>query len=129
MDEETKKNTHRIKEFQVKNEFDNFFRTSVKMDINITETMNYLIETIIDRMEKYSKMTGAPIGQKKRRDNNYTINDFSTVEQTVIKLDSNRVISSRKSERTKRSKIKSAKTGQEDQSSYNVIDLLPKNCC
>lgn len=91
------------------------------MDINVTETMNFLIQTIIERMEKYSLETGAPIGQKKKKINVAPLS-FSTNEQTYIKLDSKKLIS----KSTKRS-IQSYKTVSSDYSNhiYNYFN----ECC
>jgi hypothetical protein len=40
--------------FAKENNFINFFRTSVKENINVNETMDFLISNIIDRMEKFN---------------------------------------------------------------------------
>ena len=104
------------------------FETSAKQNINITETMNFLLETIIDRMEKYSQLTGAPVGQKKRKDNANINDSLTTKEQTIIKLDSNRLISSRRSaSKTKRS-LNSSVSNNDPNNSSVISEYLP-DCC
>lgn len=120
VDEETQKNTDIIKEFQKKNEFDNFFRTSVKMGININETMNFLIENIIERMEKFSRKSGLPMGKNRRES---ILGKSNTMNyDTNIKLDSSRLISS-----SKRSSLKSKRSNQEGENN-GVYDYMP-GCC
>ena len=50
------------------NEFIKYFMTSVKEDININETMNFLIANIIDRMEVYAASGGEVFADQKRKD-------------------------------------------------------------
>lgn len=52
--EEDMKNDSSLKEFGKKNNFDEAFRTSAKVGYNINESMDYLIDTILNRMEAFS---------------------------------------------------------------------------
>ncbi|MCQ2817310.1 MAG: hypothetical protein MJ252_08605 [archaeon] len=135
VDEETKNNITKIKEFQNKNEFDNFFRTSVKMNINVTETMNYLIETIIDRMEKFSTESGAPIGQRKKKEIVVPgINIPKPIESPNIKLDSKRLITKSSKSKSKSSRISPMSlhnpniNDNNQQNEWNIGDYVP-DCC
>ena len=42
--------------------------TSVKKDINVEEAMEYLIENIIERLEKYAKNGNIIFNEQKQRD-------------------------------------------------------------
>ena len=50
------------------NFFENYFMTSVKKDINVEEAMEYLIENIIERLEKYAKNGNINFNEQKQRD-------------------------------------------------------------
>lgn len=52
--EDEMENVAGLKEFADKNEFSGFFRTSAKKAMNINETMDFLIKTIINRLEAYA---------------------------------------------------------------------------
>lgn len=43
-----------------------YFLTSAKESINVEESMNYLIEYIIERMNKFSEESGIEFGQKRK---------------------------------------------------------------
>lgn len=51
-----------------KNGFINYFMISSKNNINIEETMHFLLENIIDRIEKYCKENNQVMGKQKRKD-------------------------------------------------------------
>jgi translation initiation factor 2 gamma subunit (eIF-2gamma) len=53
--EDILKNDTEIKDFSKKNKFIGVFRTSAKIGINVSESMEYLIKTIIERLEDNSK--------------------------------------------------------------------------
>jgi len=53
--EEYVKNVSEIKEFTEKNKFIGFYRSSAKAGVNINESMEFLIKTIVDRMKSLSK--------------------------------------------------------------------------
>ena len=57
-DNNTNEDDERVKEFAEKNNFINIFKTSAKMGIGIDECMNYLIENIIERIEKFKEKEG-----------------------------------------------------------------------
>lgn len=61
VDESQLKSDQEVKEFVESNGFVNFFRTSCKNGIGVNECMEYLIQTIIERLESYSKNTNTPI--------------------------------------------------------------------
>ncbi len=65
-DDEVKKEDE-ISKFTEDNHFTKFFRTSCKKEININETMDYLLSTIIDRMEEYSKKNNTPNVEDEKR--------------------------------------------------------------
>lgn len=48
------KNDASLKEFGKTNNFDESFRTSAKIEFNINESMDFLIDTILSRMEAFS---------------------------------------------------------------------------
>ncbi len=48
------KDDYEVRDFSEKNKFIGVYRTSAKMGINISESMEFLIKTIIERMESNS---------------------------------------------------------------------------
>ena len=50
------------------NQFEKYFMASVKQNINIEESMNFLIELIIDRLEKYAETGNIIFNEQKERD-------------------------------------------------------------
>jgi translation initiation factor 2 gamma subunit (eIF-2gamma) len=54
VEEEELKDDIELKEFAEKNKFNGYFRSSAKLGININESMEFLIKTIIKRMEDNS---------------------------------------------------------------------------
>ena len=56
------------KNFSEKNEFNKYFMVSVKDNINVNESMSYLIENIVDRLEKYQETGHQVFVAPKRRD-------------------------------------------------------------
>ena len=44
-----------MRQFGEKNGYINFFRTSAKTGLGVNECMDYLIKTIIERLEEYAK--------------------------------------------------------------------------
>ena len=65
VDEEILKDDSEISKFARENKYDNFFRTSAKTGIGIDECMDFLIKTILERAENYSK-EGQDVFEKKR---------------------------------------------------------------
>ena len=76
-------NEEEIKKFSNENYFDGFFRTSAKMGININESMDFLINNIIERIEKikgqenenFLGKTRKNIILEKKNENNENINN------------------------------------------------------
>lgn len=122
VDESTRNNMERIRQFQTQNEFINFFRTSVKMNINIQETMNYLIETIIDRMENFSLKEGIPFGQKQ---------DIAVKHKDNMKLDLTKVLSSRKTDRRYNNSKGNSNTNNNGNNNGGLFGIgnYADNCC
>ena len=56
------------KNFSQKHQFNKYFMVSVKNDVNVNESMSYLIENIIDRLEKYQEEGHQVFDRPKRRD-------------------------------------------------------------
>lgn len=83
--EEDKNKTHELKEFCDKYNFVGFFRTSAKMGINVNESMEYLLDRIVTRIDMTSKDGEIPL------------------ERKSVSLDSNRHIPVAISEREKKS--------------------------
>ena len=48
--------------------FVNYYLTSGKKDINVNESMTFLLENIIDRIQKYCEENNQVIGRQKRKD-------------------------------------------------------------
>ena len=48
-------NDEEVRQFGEKNGYINFFRTSAKTGLGVNECMDYLIKTIIERLEEYAK--------------------------------------------------------------------------
>lgn len=65
--EEEQKNDGPLKKFAEENQFVGAFRTSAKEGININESMEYLIKTIISRMEKMSEAEGKDAFEQNRK--------------------------------------------------------------
>ena len=59
----------KTKDLAEQNEFIKCFLTSVKENVNVEETMNYLIGNIIDRLEEYAKNGGDVFSDQRRRSN------------------------------------------------------------
>lgn len=66
VDEEILKDDSEIAKFAQEHKYDNFFRTSAKTGIGIDECMDFLIKTILERAENYSK-EGHDIFNKDRK--------------------------------------------------------------
>jgi GTPase SAR1 family protein len=64
--DEQVKNETELKEFSERNKFSQCFRASAKMGVNINESMEYLIKTIISRMDEYSKDGQIPLEKDRR---------------------------------------------------------------
>lgn len=62
------------------NDFSNYFLTSVKENKNISEVMNFIINIIIERLEKYLSKGDNVVNNKKRR-NSIKLNKNSHVEK------------------------------------------------
>ena len=60
---------NKTKELSEQNEFVKYYLTSVKENVNVEETMNYLIGNIIDRLEVYAKNGGEVFNDQRRRSN------------------------------------------------------------
>ena len=60
---------NKTKELSEENEFVKYYLTSVKENVNVEETMNYLIGNIIDRLEVYAKNGGEVFNDQRRRSN------------------------------------------------------------
>ena len=60
---------NKTKELSEQNEFAKYYLTSVKENVNVEETMNYLIGNIIDRLEEYAKKGGEVFNDQRRRSN------------------------------------------------------------
>ena len=67
---------NKTKELAEQNDFIKYFLTSVKENVNVEETMNYLIRNIIDRLEVYAK-NGGDIFNEQRRRSNITLRESS----------------------------------------------------
>ncbi len=52
--EDKLKDDYEVRDFSEKNKFIGVYRTSAKMGINISESMEFLIKTIIERLENNS---------------------------------------------------------------------------
>ena len=68
------------KELAENNEFEKYFMTSVKDNINIEETMNYFIEYIVERLEEYAQ-NGGEVFFDQRRKSSITLNNSSIVSK------------------------------------------------
>ena len=68
----------KTKELSENNEFVKCFLTSVKENINIQETMNFLIENIVERLEIYAQ-NGGEVFFDQRRKSTITLIDTSTL--------------------------------------------------
>ena len=68
---------NKTKDLAEQNEFIKYFLTSVKENVNVEETMNYLIGNIIDRLEEYSK-NGGNVFSDQRRNSNITLRETSS---------------------------------------------------
>ena len=66
VDEEVLKDDTEIAKFAQEHKYDNFFRTSAKTGIGIDECMEFIIKTILERAENYSK-EGHNIFEKERK--------------------------------------------------------------
>jgi hypothetical protein len=55
------------KEICENNYFEKYFMGSVKQNINVDESMDYLIENIIDRMEKHASNGNIVFNEQKQR--------------------------------------------------------------
>lgn len=64
---EERENTRALKEFADKNEYAGAFRVSSKEGININESMQFLIQTIVDRMEGINKTEGKEVFTTQRK--------------------------------------------------------------
>ena len=62
---EDTKDDAEVKEFADKNKFINVFKTSAKMGIGIEECMEFLINTIIERLEKCAKDGKNPLEKER----------------------------------------------------------------
>ena len=60
---------NKTKELSEQNEFVKYYLTSVKENVNVEETMNYLIGNIIDRLEEYAKKGGEVFNDQRKRSN------------------------------------------------------------
>ena len=49
------------------NNFEKYFMTSVKQNVNVEEAMSYLIEKIVERLEKYSEDGNIIFNEQKKR--------------------------------------------------------------
>ena len=56
------------KEISENNFFDKYFMTSVKQNVNVEESMTFLIEKIIERLEKYAANGNIVFNEQKPRD-------------------------------------------------------------
>ena len=61
VDEETLKDEEEIKKFAEDNKFIGYYRTSVKMGVGVDECMDFLINNILERIEKCSKEGNNPL--------------------------------------------------------------------
>ena len=59
---------NQTKDIAENNNFEKYFMASVKQNINIEESMNFLIELIVDRLEKYSETGNFNFNEQKERD-------------------------------------------------------------
>ena len=50
------------------NKFEKFFMTSVKQNVNVEETMSFLIDKIVERLEKYASKGNIVFNEQKNRD-------------------------------------------------------------
>ena len=57
--------TKKISEF---NNYENYFMTSVKQSVNVEEAMTFLIDKIIERLEKYASTGNIIFNEQKARD-------------------------------------------------------------
>ena len=62
--------------------FLNYFLTSAKEGININESMKFLIEYIIERMNKFSEESGIEFGQKRK-------DSVKLIEENLIRKEEN----------------------------------------
>ena len=60
---------NKTKELSEQNEFVKYYLTSVKENVNVEETVNYLIGNIIDRLEEYAKKGGEVFNDQRKRSN------------------------------------------------------------
>jgi hypothetical protein len=65
--DEIVKNDSELREFSEKNKFSGYFRTSAKLGININESMEYLIKTIVSKLESVELKEGKEIKEKDRK--------------------------------------------------------------
>ena len=68
---------NKTKELSEENEFVKYYLTSVKENVNVEETMNYLIGNIIDRLEE-KKKNGGEVFNDQRRRSNITLRETSS---------------------------------------------------
>ncbi len=66
VDKDNLKNDEEISKFTETNKFINYFRTSCKDGININESMDYLLSTIIDKLTQYSTVNNTPFDDENR---------------------------------------------------------------
>ena len=66
VDKANLKNDEEISKFTETNKFINYFRTSCKDGININESMDYLLSTIIDKLTQYSTVNNTPFDDENR---------------------------------------------------------------
>ena len=64
--EEQMSNDKEMEEFVKNNNFANYFRTSCLNGNGINETVEFLLKTIIHRLEEHSKLTNTPIDNENR---------------------------------------------------------------
>ena len=59
---------NKTKEICEFNNFEKYFMTSVKQNVNVEETMSFLIEKIVERLEKYAAKGNIIFNEQKKRD-------------------------------------------------------------
>ena len=66
VDKDNLKNVDEISKFTETNNFINYFRTSCKEGININESMDYILSTIIDKINQHSTLNNTPFNDENR---------------------------------------------------------------